>query len=496
MAAVLFAALAAFGGGIGAGFYLDDLALFQDAAITSPDGWLDCLHLRQTRPLTWLSFRANYQAAGEHAASFHAVNLALHLACVWAAFAALRRMIPERAAWIAAGLFALHPIQTEAVVYVFARATLWMTLGCLLSLRYWMEGRRWVAVAWFAFALAGKEECAAFPVLLLLLHVCGKRDRAERPALGAMFALAVAAGVRVFAVAAMTAGSGAGLQAGVTPAAYFVAQGFALWRYARLLVLPYGFSIDSPLTPEPAWLGIGGWVVIAAVAAWCLRRAGRLREGFWVVAALVLIAPSSSILPAQDLAADRRVYFPLLALGAALGLWLMDKPRWVAVALGAALTLVSVRQTMVWRSGESLWREAVRLAPEKTRPRIQLARQLPPGEALAVLREAEKLTPDNPAIASEQGRVLLQTGNAGAALAAFGKALALDPDDPRAMNNRGVALSRLGQRDVAVGDFRRALQRDPCLFDALLNLRNLGERDAIPGQCRFSARQRELLGQP
>lgn len=480
---------AAFGAAVGAGFYLDDLSLWSDPAVASPGGWLECFHWRQTRPLTWLSFWANYQAAGE-SASFHLVNLLLHLACIWMAHRALARVLPAQAALIAAGLFAIHPIQTEAVVYVFARATLLMTLFCLLALDWWWSGRRWASVAAFALALAAKEECVALPVFLLWWHWRGRREVADRRPLAAMFGLSLLAGARVYWVSAITAGSGAGVQSGVSPVDYFLAQGMALWRYARLIAIPYGFTIESPLTAQPMWLGVLGWVAIAALAWMSLRRAG----GFWIIGALILIAPSSSILPAQDLAADRRVYLPLLAAGAAIGLWLMAKPRWVVVTLAAGLTLLSVRQTLVWGNGESLWREAVRLAPDKMRPRLQLARQLPAAQALAVLNEAQKIAPDDAAVASEQGRVLLQAENTGGALAAFGRALALRPEDALAMNNRGVALMRLGQREVAVADFRRALQRQPCLFDAHYNLRNLGERSAVPGNCRFTMRQREMLG--
>ena len=125
---------------------------------------------------------------------------------------------------------------------------------------------------------------------------------------------------------------------------------------------------------------------------------------------------------------------------------------------------------------ESLWREAVRRAPEKVRPKIQLARSLRAAEALALLNEAHNLAPYNPEVAAETGKVLLDEHQPEAALVEFGRALALDPRDARNLNNRGVALAELGQTEAARADFERALHIDPGLTEAAENLRKLPER--------------------
>ena len=184
--------LAVFWGVLAAPFHYDDFALLLDPAITSPSGWLDCFRLEQTRPLTWFSFWLNYQLSGANPAPWHAVNLGLHLAnalLLWTSFQAL---LPGRASWFAAFFFALHPIQVESVAYVYARGILLATLFCLLALRLWIAGRRWHALAAFSLALLAKEECAAFPVFLLLLHLSTARNAKERTPIAAMLALALA----------------------------------------------------------------------------------------------------------------------------------------------------------------------------------------------------------------------------------------------------------------------------------------------------------------
>ena len=78
---------------------------------------------------------------------------------------------------VAAALFAVHPIQAEAVNYVWARSILLAALLCFASLWNWLEGRRWMAVLWFALALLAKEEVAAFPLLLAWLEWRGAGDQ-------------------------------------------------------------------------------------------------------------------------------------------------------------------------------------------------------------------------------------------------------------------------------------------------------------------------------
>jgi Flp pilus assembly protein TadD len=141
--------------------------------------------------------------------------------------------------------------------------------------------------------------------------------------------------------------------------------------------------------------------------------------------------------------------------------------------VAAVLLLLSFFRTMVWMSDTSLWAEAVARAPEKVRPKIQLARALPAAKALELLSQARQAAPYDPSVAAEMGKTLLAEGQADAALTEFGRALALDPRDARNFNNRGVALEALGQTEAARSDFVRALQIDPALGEARQNLAKL-----------------------
>src|SRR5581483_6577581 len=225
---LLAAALVAFGASLGSSFHFDDYAIFSDPALTSGSGWLDVWTLRQTRPLTYLTFWLNYQIGERDPLGYHLLNLALHAGAVLLAYECLKRLLPERAALIAAALFAVHPIQAESVDYIWGRSIVLATLLVLASLYEWIEGRWWLAVLWFAAALLAKEEVAAFPLVLALISW---KVRARTKPIAAMLLLSVAAGARVIYATAVTPGAPAGLQAGITPWHYFLAQGLVTLRY-------------------------------------------------------------------------------------------------------------------------------------------------------------------------------------------------------------------------------------------------------------------------
>jgi protein O-mannosyl-transferase len=475
--------LASTGSCLWGSFHFDDYSLFSGSLWTP---WL-------IRPLTYLTFWINRTLGGSDPIGYHAVNLALHAASALLLLAALTRLIAPRAALIAVAIFAAHPFAAETVNYVFARSSLLETVLCLACLLDWTKGRFGRATAWFAAALLAKEECVAFPLFLLVMHISLARERRERKWILAMLALAAAEGVHILLATAATPGSGAGLQSGVSWSAYALAQGIVILRYLRLLALPWGFSVDPAVEIPSVALGLGAWIAVVALAALAARRFTRARAGLWFLGGLLLLLPSSSVLPAADLMADRRMYLPMIAFAACAGL-LLEKMRPVVLVPGlAALVALSFIRTGTWRTEESLWRDAMEKAPDKVRPKIQLARTLDPKSALELLEQARRTAPEDPVIASEEGRVYLNSGNPQMALGAFGRALALSPRDAAALNNRGAALLALGQRDAARLDFERALAIDPCEFDARLNLLRMGIAQASPGTCRYSPEQETAL---
>jgi len=477
------AAIIAFGGCLWGSFHFDDYSLL------AGELWRPL----EIRPLTYLTFWMNHLVGGGNPVGYHAINLVLHLIAILLLWDALGSVLPPSARLIATAIFAVHPFQAEPVNYIFARSTLLATVLCLAALRSWTRGRHWWAVAWFGAALLAKEECVAFPVFLLLLSWPVSWKSKELRPIGAMLALSLAAGLRVLFAVQTTAGSGAGAQAAVSWKSYLLMQGDVILRYFRMLVVPWGFTVDAEFPVRAVWLGVLAWVVVMALAIFVWSARNRSRAGIWFVGGLILLLPSSSIFPANDLAADYRMYLPMIAFAASIGI-LLQRARLAYLApVFLVLVGLSFVRTTTWQTEESLWADAVEKAPEKIRPKIQLARAVEPARALEILEQAKKIAPDDPQIPSEEGRVYLSLGNPGQALVEFGRALALNPRSADAMNNRGAALLALNQRDAAVQDFERALALDPCQFNARSNLRKLGVDAPMQAGCKFTAEQKSAL---
>jgi tetratricopeptide (TPR) repeat protein len=217
-----------------------------------------------------------------------------------------------------------------------------------------------------------------------------------------------------------------------------------------------------------------------------MKRMNGARAGFWMLAVLVLLSPSSSVFPAADLSADRRMYLPMVAAAAALALSI---PRLSYVLV--VLIVLSGLRTWDWLDAERFWRKQA--GNGSVRSVVQLARVVEPSESVRLLEQAKGKNPDNPLVASELWRVYLGAGAADKALQEFGRALALAPDNPQALSNRGVALLMLKQREAARSDFERALQIDPCAFEARLNAMRMGLKPPPALHCRYTPVEQQAL---
>src|SRR5215831_14422035 len=130
-------------------FHFDDILITSDANVGNASHFLhffNPLHLRQ---LTFFSFYLNHLAGGDNPAGYHMVNVLLHIANAVLLFLLLSTFFERWLAIAAAGLFLLHPIQTEPVLYVYQRSILLACLFSLLALVALTRNRPWPAAALF-----------------------------------------------------------------------------------------------------------------------------------------------------------------------------------------------------------------------------------------------------------------------------------------------------------------------------------------------------------
>jgi tetratricopeptide (TPR) repeat protein len=473
------------------------------------------------RPVTDLFLGVVRSVGGEAPRPFHAASLALHLATAALAFLLVRGLLARlghpRAGPLAlavAALFAVHPLQTESVCYaaqvseVLAAA---LGLGAILLLLRAEErtgAGAWMAAAGAALllllALGAKAVAVAIPAAFLV--VAWGTAPAEASAGGAPAgrrrwrALALALPALVVSAAAVAqnlirlegAGSTAGLSAGVGPWRYRLSQARVHWLDLRLAAWPAGQSLEHGLEPSPGLadgptlLALAGLAALAAGLVLLWRRAVRLPPaqgaaaravvlglGWW----FLLLAPTSSLVPIDDLAAEHRTYLPLaglllaaLAALDALAAHRLPGRRAVAViaVAGAALWGATLARATTWRTQESLWADAAAKNPASARAAANLAYALHRAgrSDLAAAEYARALRLPAPAahvaaVAMNASSFEMDRGDYAAAVAIAGLGVAAAPGRSEVRANRSLALGAMGRREEALADALECVRLDP-----------------------------------
>ncbi len=429
----------AHGNGLRGAFQFDDFNVIVDApGVHSLSAWVQ--GLGGLRPLLKLTYALNW-AMDPAPWGFHLVNLAVHATAACLAFALLRRLPwagaepgdqAEAVAFGAALVWALHPVQTEAVTYLCGRSTSLMACLTLASLLAHLRGREaarpgpWRAASLLLFLLAAlvKETALTLPAAVLLLEAvlrpeqgwrAGLRAAAPHAALAALLALGFLflPGQRALLDASLA----------LRPPLANLAVQVDAWTYlASAWMWPARLNIDPGLQAAGGWtafrtLGALGFLGLALTGALALRRRPAL--AFALLWSLLHLLPTNSLLPRLDAVNERQLYLPglglafLLATGAfalAEGLRLPARAAGGVLALLAlGLGLLTVGRNRDYRSEVALWSSSV----------------------------------------------------------------AANPANPRAHNNLGWAYRLTGERDRARACFRRALELDPAYATARANLEAL-----------------------
>lgn len=421
-----------------------------------------------TRPILMISFWLNHALSGDDPGAFHATNVVLHFAVsVLVALIAMRLVEWAGVEWggaandlaprakpslgiFAGALFLVHPLQTESVAYVSSRSEVLSVLfyyGAYCVFLY----RRTASITWpralavlalFGLAVGSKEHTLTLPFLLLLTDLYWPQGsvRANRLLYAMLAVLGVAGGAFVYRTVISSNTVGLHL-AGLSPFDYFLTECHVVWRYVRLFVLPFGQNADPDIPISRTFLdggaifGLLAWIAVA-VLAWFYRKRVPLAS-FGVFVFLLLIAPTSSFVPIQDVLQERRVYLPFLGL-TLVCLEVLRRFEWKQRAMAeaavlAVLAFLTYQRSAVWGSPLALWQDTVEKSPDKVRPRFQLA------EAYYEDRNFAKAA-ENYAIAAR-----------------------LAPPDYRLLVDYGLALDQAGKHDEALQKLEQAsqLERDP-----------------------------------
>lgn len=507
---LLLAALAvlAFAPSLGGGFlWDDDTYITNNPLVTAADGlrriWFSRDAPSQYFPLVYTMFRAEHGLWGMDPLGYRVVNLLLHAANAVLLWGVLRQL-GLRGAWVAAAVFAVHPVQAESVAWIAERKNTLSVFFTLLSARAWLAhvadggraGARYRrALLWFIPALLSKTTAATWPAAMLLLcwFVEGDVRRRRLAEVAPFVALGGVMGAFTIWWERVQQGTvGAEFAASLPERALVAGRGF--WFYLGKIFWPTGLSFSYPRW-EPAAAGPEGWLwLLAAVAvlagSWALRK--RIGRGPLAALAffLVTLAPLLGFIPLYTFRytffADHYQYLALagpVALAAGWGARraaALPGGNRTAAALAAALllllTALSVQRSRVFVSPEKLWSDTLAKDSRSWFALFNLARLRADegriGEAAALLERGLALRPESMA-EHLLGSIRAHQGRTEEAIRHQREAIRLFPDNAFAHTSLGGLLEARGDVEGALRHYGEAVRTYPRSATARTNLAGL-----------------------
>lgn len=477
------------------------------------------------RPVLNLSLAANYAISGTAPWSYHATNVLIHAMAAVVLFGLVRRTLQrtcaegaslalssEMLAGFVALIWAVHPLQTQAVTYTIQRAESLMGLFYLVSLYGLARGTenaiprlRWLGVSVTACALgmATKEVMATAPLVVLLydrtfitgsFSAAWKQRRWYYVSLGSAWALLA---MLVLSTGGNRGGT-VGMDTGVPWWAYSLTQFQAVTRYLALSIWPF------PLVFEYGtfWVSRANQILpyaclvvpLLAATTYALRRASAV--GFCGAWFFLILSPTSLTPGTLQMIVEHRMYLSLAALivvGTIAATHLFGvRIRLLLACLALASIVLTAHRNLAYRTHYSLWADTVSKRPDNARAHNGLA------EAYAELNrrpdelrhraEAVRLNPLESHYHYNYGIALAEAGRQREAKIQYETALRLEPQEPRIHNNLALVLDHLGEHTTAMAHHERAMQLAPnvALYHINLGMALLADKQVAAAATQFA----------
>ncbi len=506
---LLLAVVAAYWNSLSAGFVWDDhyLIVQKGQFFSDPGNALAILKTADNaqavktpyyRPLSILTFMMDYHLWGQNPFWYHLENLLLHAVCVLVFYLLVAEVFGDGAlAFISALLFALYPVNAEAVDFISARNTLLnaaFVFGSLLVLKKGGPKRVFVlaAAGLFFLSLLSKEQTVALPFFLLCLALLLPGENFAgaqkwRPVkkwwmtLPAFFA--AAAGYMVLRRAALgmyASGEGIRFSAGRL---VFISN--VVFEGARLMVFPFNLNAlytnqsMAPFSWLKSLLSVL-WLAMLIFLAVRKKTPAPLRAGaLWF---LWMVLPVSDIIPIPSApVAERFYYLPAAGFALMAGYALRQAYRKVPPAGVALIILIAVsfevrtfERNFVWWDNLDLYQSMVRADPGNVDAYNNLGTAyLKIGKLPRAIGEFETAISINPYYSEahdDLGMAFTQLGRLNDAVRELTIAVDLKPGSAVAHNNLGAVYGKMGRYREAIGEFQAALRIYPGYAQAGRNL--------------------------
>jgi tetratricopeptide (TPR) repeat protein len=458
---------------------------------------LSTFYFANWHPLVWWSYLADAQFYGPPAAAtgddlariargFHLTNLLWHIGSVVLLFAALRRTTGEL--WpsaAVAALFALHPVNVQAVAWVSERkgviSTFFWMLTLLAYARY-AERPGWLRYGLvflsLALGLMAKQMLVTLPCVLLLLDYWPLARTRQGTRQGWLLLEKIPLFLLVAGVSTLTilAQRGGGTIADFERISLAARISNALVAYVAYLGQAFWPAQLAALYPHPRdglalWQVVGAAALLATITGlviWQVRRAPFGLVGWlWFLGTLVPVLGLVQV--GNQARADRYAYVPLVGIFIA-GVWSVSalarrwqRQRAAGLLAGGVLAMLAIstwEHVHYWQSSVALWTHDIEAVGGTSTAHHNLGQALKKADRAAAIQhfhDAIRLNPENALAYLNLGVCLTEKGEWAEAVTYFEKAVSLEPHNPSAHANLGIALSLVGRQAEAAQHLQTAL---------------------------------------
>lgn len=519
---------------IGDNFTVKDFSYFLEPSRAKGSPFYSAL---TGRYIGYLTFALNYKMHGLNVYGYHIVNIAIHILngilvylLVLLTFktpfltgSSLKKH-SGLIAMFSSLLFIAHPVQTEAVTYIFQRlASLTMSffllsLVCYIKYRDQEPGVRsqkksilnsgfWIlnSVFFAVLAMKTKENAFTLPLVIAAYEFSFFEGPLKRRALSLLPLLLTLIIIPVTligpdkpAVSIVTEISDISRgDANMSRSDYLFTQFRVITTYLRLLFLPIGqtFDYDYPIFhsffDKEVFLSFLFLSTIFVSGIYLFYRsrvtASALRlVAFGIFWFFITLLIESSIIPIPMLICEYRVYLPSagpfisIVTGTFLLIGKLDEKRTktimtsLFVPLLLVFSIAAYSRNAVWDSRISLWEDVVKKAPKKERGHTNLANAYKTegmeDKARKHFEIAATLNPGSAKANYNLAVTLWAEGSENKAMEYYLKALRLAPNYAEAHNNLGVAYKTRGMTEKAIEHYEAALKLRPDYVEAHNNL--------------------------
>ena len=496
----------------------DDAYITNNELLTAPNGlrriWLSFDSPSQYFPLTYTSFRIERALWGLNPSGYHWTNIFLHVAnalLVWRLLARLK--LPG--AWLAAAIFALHPVQVESVAWITERKNVLMGFFFLLTLLAWIAftdestRRPWrfyvLAMILYALALSAKTTACTLPAALLLILWLQKKPIGKRRLIQILPFLILGFSMGLVAVWWERYHQGThGPLFALSPLERTLVASHAVWFYLGKLLCPSNLIFIYPKWTIAATRALDyTWLLAGVALCFAIYLARRYLGRGVEVAAVFFVATLSPVLGfimlytfRYTFVADHYQYLACIApialfsAGTAnlAGVFTRARPFILSAAACAAAVLWALtwRQSAMYGDIEALWRTTLAKNPNcwmaHNNLGIVLFQKGEIDEAVSHYRITLNLQPDFWDADYNLGTALLKKGEIDEAIAYCTRAVTIAPNDPDAQVALGNSLAQKERVDDAIAHYKKALAIRPDYFIAHYALGHIflekGEIDA------------------